>query len=246
MTPNFDALSRTKGGQFYSVLEHQSKLDGAVKDRLLHATTAAIPRKIDAEAHRLDSVTALVAAKLLAPHGIPSDLASEALGVLVARIKARQSGTSSGGAKVKHIVSMGKNGGTILQLVSVRDSWALQVVGEQVGSWFSLDNKGKPINTGNLDHRAEEARKLAKGIDAAQKQAAKRIGNPAQSISSIVALLNKCLPPMPKSIDYRTLTLMGPGAINCAGIGINGERFTDFLSVVAHFRPDLVKLLAKA
>ena len=243
---NFDALSRTTGGQFYSVIEHESKLDGSIKDRILQATTAAIPRKIEQEAQQLDPVTALVAAKLLQPHGIPSDLASEALDVLLTRIHARKNGTSTGGSRVKHVVSMGKNGGTILQVVSVRDSWALQVVGEQVAAWYSRDQNGNEINTGSLDHKAEQARKFAGTVDAAQKQAHKRNSNPNQPISSIVALLNKCLPPLPKRIDYRTLTLMGPGAINCAGIGINGERFTDLSSVVAHFRPDLVKLLAKA
>jgi hypothetical protein len=239
---HFDAISKTTGGQFFAVLGHKSKSDGSVKTRILQATTGAIPRGIELEAQRLDGVTALHAAHLLKPHGIPATLASEALTILVDRVKARQNGTSQGGAKVKHIVARGKNGRAIMQIVSVRDSWALQVVGEQVDSWLTLDDKGKPINKG-IDHAADRARKFAKSVEQAQKQAKKREDNPAQSISSIVALLNKVMPSPAGQPQYRTLTLMGPGASNVDSVAINGERFTDFVSIVAHFRPDLVALM---
>lgn len=242
---HFDAISKTTGGEFFAVLGHKSKGDGSVKTRLLQATTGAIPRGIELEAQRLDGQTALTVAHLLKPHGIPATLASEALTILVDRVKARQSGTSQGGAKVKHIVARGKNGRAIIQIVSVRDSWALQIVGEQVKSWFTLDDKGDPINEG-IDHAADRARKLAKSVEQAQKQAEKRESNPAQSISSIVALLNKVMPSPVGQPQYRTLTLMGPGASNVDSVAINGERFTDFMSIVAHFRPDLVALLQEA
>jgi hypothetical protein len=243
---HFDAISKTTGGQFFGVLGHKSKSDGSVKTRLLQATTGAITRGIDLEAQRLDGMTALTVAHLLKPHGIPATLASEALTVLVDRVKARQNGASQGGAKVKHIVARGKNGRAIMQIVSVRDSWALQVVGEQVDSWLTLDGKGDPVNAGNIDHAADKARKLTKSVEQAQKQAEKRKGNPAQSISSIVALLNKVIPSPADQPQYRTLTLMGPGASNVDSVAINGERFTDFVSIVAHFRPDLVQLMQKA
>ena len=243
---HFDAISKTTGGQFFAVLGHKSKGDGSVKTRLLQATTGAIPRGIEIEAQRLDNQTALTAAKLLLPYGIPSTLASEALTVLVKRVTDRQNGDSKGGAKVKHIVSRGKNGKAIVQIVSVRDSWALQIVGEQVDSWLTLDDKGDPVNAGDVDHAAEKARKFNKSVEQAQKQAEKRKECQVQSISSIVALLNKVIPSPSSGPQYRTLTLMGPGASNVDSIAINGERFTDFASIVAHFRPDLVALLQQA
>jgi len=240
---DFNAISTTTGGQYFYLIGHESKTDQSVKTRQLQATTGAIPRTIELDAQRLDAVTALTAAHLLDPYGIGATLASEALTVLVDRVKARQSGTSQGGAKVKHIVARGKNGSSIMQIVSVRDSWALQIVGEQVKSWFTLDDKGQPIHTGNVDHAAEQQRKFHKTVQQAQAQASKRANNPTQSISNVVALLNKVIPRPVGAPEYRSLNLMGPASIKCHSVAMNGERFTDFMSIVAHFRPDLVKLM---
>jgi len=231
----FDAISKTKGGQYFAVIGHESKTDGSVKNRLLQATTNAVPRKIDLDAQRLDGLTALDAAHLLNPYGIPADLASEALTILVDRVKARQSGKSQGGARVKHIVARGANGRAIVQIVSSGDTWALQVVGEQVQTWT--------VKPGNVDHDAVNHGRLMKNIEQAQKQAEKRKSNPAQSISSIVSLLNKCIPTPWDQIQYRTLTLLGPGESKVESIAINGQRFKDFMSIVAHFRPDLLPLV---
>ena len=233
-----DTIEKTNGGQYFAVIGHKSKTDQSIKNRLLQAATGAIPRKVDQDAQRLETQTALTAAHLLAPYGIPADLASEALTVLVDRVKARQSGKSQGGAKVKHVIARGSNGRAIVQIVSSGDTWALQAVGEQVQTWT--------IKPGNVDHDAVNHGRLMKNIEQAQKQAEKRESNPAQSISSIVSLLNKCIPKPAVNIQYRTLTLMGPGASTVESVAINGHRYTDFLSVVAHFRPDLVALLREA
>lgn len=245
-TTTFDAISATNGGEFFSILGHVSKSDDSVKDRLLHATTSAIPRGIDLEAKRLDGMTALDAALLLAPHKIASDFASKALQVLIDRVKDRQQGNGGGGPSTVHVVARGANGGTILRVVSVRGSWALQAIGEQSKTWTRVE--------GNVDHDAENDRKFDKCVAAAQKQCvkwiateAKRKADPsikAQSISSVVALLGKCMDKVDPIVNnFRTLNLMGPGAITCDGIAIHGERFVNMLSVVAHFRPDLTGLL---
>lgn len=233
-----DTIEKTNGGQYFAVIGHESKTDKSIKNRLLQAATGAIPRKIDQDAQRLETQTALTAAHLLAPFGIPADLASEALTILVKRVKARQSGKSQGGAKVKHVIARGSNGRAIIQIVSAGDSWSLQAVGEQVQAWT--------IKPGIVDHTTVEVGRFAKNVEQAQKQAEKRKHNPAQSISSIVSLLNKCIPKPAADIQYRTLTLMGPGASTVESIAINGHRYTDFMSIVAHFRPDLVALLQEA
>ena len=230
-----DTIEKTNGGQYFAVIGHESKTDKSIKNRLLQAATGAIPRKVDQDAQRLETQTALTAAHLLAPFGIPADLASEALTILVDRVKARQSGTSQGGAKVKHVIARGANGRAILQIVSVKDEWALQAVGEQVEAYT--------VKPGIVDHKALNASRLQKNIEQAQKQAEKRKSNPKQSISSIVALLNKCIPVPSHIIQYRTLTLIGPNQAKVESIAINGHRHTDFLSVVAHFRPDLLPLV---
>ena len=93
-----DTIEKTNGGQYFAVIGHESKTDKSIKNRLLQAATGAIPRKVDQDAQRLETQTALTAAHLLAPYGIPADLASEALIVLVDRVKARKSGKSQGGA----------------------------------------------------------------------------------------------------------------------------------------------------
>ena len=245
MTTNFNAIQATRGGEFYAILGHVSKSDQSVKNRLLHATTGAIPRNIDLEATRLEKETALTAAKLLAPHGIGVDFAGMALQVLVERVTKRQEGNGGGGPSTVHTVARGANGGTILRIVSVRGSWALQAMGEQCKTWTLVP--------GNVDHDAEAKRKFDKCVAAAQKQIErwiafekKRTDPDAEekTLSSVVALLNKCLDKeYPIINSYRTLNLMGPGAITCKGIAIHGEHFINMLSVVAHFRPDLVGLL---
>tara|TARA_A100001515_G_scaffold63299_1_gene50085 strand:+ start:112 stop:846 length:735 start_codon:yes stop_codon:yes gene_type:complete len=230
-----DTIEKTKGGQYFAVIGHESKTDKSIKNRILQASTAAVTRKVDQDAQRLDGLTALDAAYWLSGYGIPADLASEALTILVDRVKARQSGTSQGGAKVKHVIARGANGRAILQIVSVKDEWALQAVGEQVEAYT--------VKPGIVDHKALNASRLQKNIEQAQKQAEKRKSNPKQSISSIVALLNKCIPVPSHIIQYRTLTLIGPNQAKVESIAINGHRHTDFLSVVAHFRPDLLPLV---
>ena len=68
--------------------------------------------------------------------------------------------------------------------------------------------------------------------------------DPSQSISKIVALLNKSLDRVAPIDDrFRTINLMGRSAITCDSVAIHGERFTNMISVVAHYRPDLVGLL---
>jgi len=233
-----DTIELTNGGQYFAVIGHESKTDKSIKNRLLQAATGAIPRMIDRDAQRLETQTALTAAHLLSQYGIPADLASEALTVLVDRVKARQSGKSQGGARVKHVVARGSNGRAIIQIVSAGDSWSLQAVGEQVQAFT--------IKRGIVDHAAVNHGRFVKNVEQAQKQAEKRKSNPAQSISSIVSLLNKCIPTPLADIQYRTLTLMGPGASTVESIAINGHRYTDFVSIVAHFRPDLVALLQEA
>jgi hypothetical protein len=236
----YSDIEMTTSGEFMAVIGHKSSTDGSVKTRLMWATTAAMPKDIDLEQRRLDvhCPTAGDAAALLAADGIPSDLASEALQVMLDRIEARRNGTSGGGPIERETVARGKNGGTILQMVKNQKTgdWSLQVVGEQADAWTTTP--------GTVDWPAENARKLAKCIAGALKQCDKRKTNPDQSISSVVALLGKRLPLLDKR--YRTLNLTGPRAITCEAIAIHGQRFTDMLSVVAHFRPDLVDLLKSA
>lgn len=243
---NFEAIQETAGGEFFSILGHVSKKDASVKNRLLHATTGAIPRNIDLEATRLEKETALTAAKLLAPHGIGVDFAGMALQVLVDRVTKRQEGNGGGGPSISHTVVRGANGGTILRIVSVRGSWALQAMGEQCKAWTLVP--------GTVDHKAEADRKFDKCITSAHKQCVKWVATEVkrkidptikeQSLSNVVALLNKCLDKADPIVNnFRTLNLMGPGAITCKGIAIHGEHFINMLSVVAYFRPDLVGLL---
>jgi|6_EtaG_2_1085325.scaffolds.fasta_scaffold17440_3 hypothetical protein len=253
--PSYTAIEMTNSGEFFAVIGHKSKGDGSVKTRLLWAATEAMPKSIDLEQGRLDvhCPTAGDAAALLAKDGIPSDIASEALQVMLDRIEERRNGNGGGGAIERETVARAKNGGTILQMVKNQKSgeWVLQVVGEQADAWTTTP--------GTVDWAKENARLLKNCIAGAQTQVAKRIANveknatraakglgpvKVQSISKVVALLGKRLPLLDQR--YRTLNLTGREAITCEAIAIHGQRYTDMLSVVAHFRPDLVDLLKSA
>ena len=240
LNPSYTDIQMTNSGEFMAVIGHKSSTDGSVKTRLLWAATEAMPKSIDIEQGRLDTFcpSAGDAAALLKADGIPSDLASEALQVMLDRIEARRNGNGGGGPIKRETIARGKNGGTILQMVKNQKTgdWSLQVVGEQADAWTTIP--------GTVDWPAENARLLAKCIAGAVKQCEKRQSNPDQSISSVVALLGKRLPLLDNR--YRTLNLTGPRAITCEAIAIHGQRFTDMLSVVAHFRPDLVDLLKSA
>ena len=240
MSTKYNDIEKTKGGEYFSVIGHKSKSDGSVKTRLLWAMTQAMPRSIDIEQGRLDTFcpSAGDAAVLLAADGIPSDIASEALGIMLARIEARRNGNGGGGPIERETVACGKNGGTILRMVKVQRTgeWVLQIVGEQADAWTTTP--------GTVDWAKENKRLLKNCIAGAVKQCDKRKTNPDQTISKVVALLGKRLPLLDNR--YRTLNLTGRDAITCEAIGIHGQRFTDMQALVAHFRPDLVNLLKSA
>lgn len=240
MTTKYNDIEKTKSGEYFSVVGHKSKKDGSVKTRLLWAMTQAMPRSIDLEQRRLDlhCPSAGDAATLLAADGIPSDIASKALKIMLDRIEERRNGNGGGGPIERETVARGKNGGTILRMVKVQRTgeWILQIVGEQADAWTTTP--------GTVDWAKENERLLKKCIAGAVKQCDKRKTNPDQTISQVVALLGKRLPLLDNR--YRTLNLTGRDAITCEAIGIHGQRFTDMEAIVAHFRPDLVNLLKSA
>jgi hypothetical protein len=225
-----------------AVIGHVSKSDGSIKNRRFHAATDAVRKDINHEAERLSThcATADAAHDFVKADGIPLDFATEALQDLKDRIKVRKSGGNTGTLET-HVIACAANGRTLLRLAKSQKTqeWALQIVGEQERSWLTTP--------GTVDWNEDRRLKLEKCIAGAQAQIAKRADNPKQSISKVVALLVKRLDekhPLPQK--YRTPTLLGPGAMTCESLAIHGQRFTDMLSVVAHFRPDLVDLLKSA
>jgi len=239
---NPQLIEETKSGEYMAVIGHVSKSDGSVKNRQFWAATDAVRKDINHAAERLNThcATADAAYDFLKSDGIPLTIATDALQVLKDRIKKRKSGGNTGPKKVE-VVARAANGGTLLRLVQNQETseWALQIVGEQRQAWTTTP--------GTVDWGKENARLLENCIAGALKQCERRKTNPKQSISKVVALLVKRLDqahPLPQK--YRTPTLLGKDAMTCESIAIHGQRFTDMLSVVAHFRPDLVDLLKSA
>jgi len=239
---NPELIEETKSGEYMAVIGHVSKSDGSVKNRQFWAATDAVRKDINHAAERLNShcATADKAHDFVKADGIPLDLATEALQVLKGRIKVRKSGGNTGTLET-HVIARAANGGTLLRLAKNQKTgdWALQIVGEQRQAWTTTP--------GTVDWAKENARLLKNCIAGALKQCDKRKTDPDQSISKVVALLVKRLDqahPLPQK--YRTPNLLGKDAMTCESIAIHGQRFTDMLSVVAYFRPDLVDLLKSA
>ena len=239
---NPELIEETKSGEYMAIIGHVSKSDGSIKNRQFWAATDAVRKDINHAAERLSThcATADAAYDYVKADGIPLDLATEALQVLKDRIKVRKGGGNTGTLET-HIIACAANGGTLLRLATNQNTgdWALQIVGEQRQAWTTTP--------GTVDWDEDRRLKLEKCIAGALAQCEKRADNPKQSISKVVALLGKRLDeahPLPQK--YRTPNLLGPGAMTCESLAIHGQRFTDMLSVVAHFRPDLVDLLKSA
>ena len=251
---NLDLIQQTKGGEFIGIVGHTSKRDESVKNRLLRAGTGIIERTVDQEERRIVEMQSAYghtfAASMLAPYGIDTHLSGLALAQVVDRIDGRRNGTNTGALET-HVVATDAKGRTLLRLAKDQRSgeWSLQIIGEQEGSWL--------VKAGTIDWGAENKRLFDKCIDGALTQQSKWFAeserlseagqvdaDPSQSISKIVALLNKCLDRVAPIDDrFRTINLMGRSAITCDSVAIHGERFTNMISVVAHYRPDLVGLL---
>jgi len=259
----------TNGGQIAFIRGHVSSSDESIKDRKFQVSTHASVRQQDLDELILNLVTVIdIQQRIKTATGrrLPITVISAAVQVLEQRVKDRKSGKTKSGPIETIPVAVDKNGRVVLQAIKHQRTgeWSLSLGPvEQVKTWFTpvsedrassrlvegeidRDKKGNPINIGTVDHKAETARKLAKSADSAVKQADKWQAQTVktQSLSSVCALINKVLPRQ-KGPDIRSFTLIGNRAIKCDSVSIGGHKFTDMLSVVAAFRPDLVSLFNK-
>jgi len=234
----------TNGGQIAFIRGHVSTSDESIKDRKFQVSTHAGQRQQDLDGQALDSLTVpdIHALILTATgHDIPVTVLSAAVQILEQRIKDRKNGTTKSGPIETIPVAVDKNGRVVLQAIKHQRTgeWSLSL-GPVAQVWTNT------IKAGTVDHEEEAARKLAKCADSAAKQAQKWTAQTVktQKLSSVCALINKVIP-KPKGPSIRSFTLIGNRAIKCDSVSIGGHKFTDMVSVVAAFRPDLVSLFNK-
>ena len=261
------------GGQIAFIRGHISSSDESIKDRKFQVATKAGKRQQDLDGQAIDTITAIDIQRLIKTatgQDIPITVISAALQVLEQRVKDRKSGTTKSGPIETIPVAVDKNGRVVLQAIKHQRTgeWSLSLGPvEQVKTWFTpvsedrassrlvegeldRDKKGNPINIGNIDHKAVAARRFIKCTEKALVESNRFMDEDIQTndhkkdLKSVCALINKVLPKQ-KGPDIRRFTLMGAGAIKCDSVSIGGHKFTDMVSIVETFRPDLVSLFSK-
>lgn len=231
-------ITSAAGGHFAFIRGHVSSTDKSVKDRKFQGSHKSASKQIDLDEQALNQWTALsVHALIFEVHGIelPITVLSAAMQALDAKIQARKAGPSKG-PQVTEPVVVDRNGRTLIRAVQDQKSgkWSLEIC-NAVQVWTGNQTKASEI-----DHSAEAQRKLDKNIDGALAQSIKWLDQvvKTQSLSQVMALINKTIPC--EKIPMRRFTLISrKGEINCDSIAIGGQVFTDMVSMVSTFRPDL-------
>ena len=263
----------TKAGVMAFIRGHVSTSDESIKDRKFQVSTEAGERQQDLDGQAIDAITAIDIQRLIETatgQDIPITVISAAAQVLEQRVKDRKTGKTKSGPIETIPVAVDKNGRVVLQAIKHQRTgeWSLSLGPvAQVDTWFTpvsedrassrlvegeidRDKKGNPINLGSVDHKAVAARRLIKSADKAMIEVDRFMDKDIQTndhkkdLKSICALINKVLPRQ-KGPDIRSFKLIGNGAIKCDSVSIGGHKFTDMLSVVVAFRPDLVSLFNK-
>lgn len=232
---------KMSGGQIAFIRGHVSKSDESIKDRKFQVSTHAGKRQQVADYHALNDLTAMDIHRLIVQKvgvSFPITAVSAAFNTLSDRVADRINGKTQSGPKVTIPVAVDSDGRTVIQAIQNQKTgeWSLSL-GPVEQVWT------KTIKAGTVDHKAEEARKLEKCTAAAVKQSDKWMAQATktQSLSSLCALINKVIP-QPKGTSIRSFTLIGNRAIKCESVSIGGQVFTDMLSMVVAFRPDLIDL----
>ena len=229
------------GGQIAYIHGHVSTTDDSIKNRKFQVSTHVRSRQIALEDQVFNGLNVLTVHATLVSRtscNFPIYAVSKAIQNIQAKIENRKTGKTRGGPIETIPVAVDVNGRPVLRMVKNQKS----------GEWSLLlgpveQMKTETIKEGTVDHEAEKKRKFHGSIERAWKQADKWIDNPdKQSLNALEALIRK-VTPLPKAPQIRSFTLIGKGAIKCDSISIGGQRFTDMLSVVETFRPDLLGLL---
>lgn len=249
------AILDTKGGQFAFIRGHVSSKSAKLtergllsftvkKDYKFQVSTGAAALQIDLDEQALNAVTSLdVAAILIAKHcgGLPITLISAAMQELQRRIEARREGGDvKRGPKVTATVATDSKGRTLIRAVLDQRSgkWTLEICNAAQLASYSPEITAEQQDELNKHYQSEAYRLLQRAYEKC------KLSPEPLEVKNACALINKVIPA--KSAGIRRFTLIGrSGEATCDSISIGGQVFTDMLSVVAAFRPDLLPLFEK-